>query len=176
MTDYKLSAVHGLRSYMWRLLQDNLGWTLDDYADANGTKYVPIITPQQEAIFNEMGKPYIVYSFSRGDTSSSWFIENEAGAFSVFSSNEEDIRRALNLFQTKFNRRDDSAYDLNEYISKNGSDALKNFDYKTLWVSTVQGPKPSTEEGDRRDGLITINMRYTQLEFDEESNKRLKNN
>jgi hypothetical protein len=173
MTDYKLSAVHGLRSYMWRLLQDNLGWTVDDYADENGTKYVPIITPQQEKMFNEMGKPYIVYSFSRGDTGNSWFIENEAGAFSVFSSNEEDIRRVINLFQTKFNRRDDSANELNDYIQKNASAALKTFDYKTLWVSTVQGPQPSTEEGGRRDGLITINMKYTQTEFDEESNKKV---
>lgn len=173
MRDYKLSAVHGLRSYMWRLLQDELGWTLDDYADANGTKYVPIITPEQDKIFNAIDKPYIVYSFSRGATSNAWFVENEMGAFTVYSSNADDIREVLNMFQTKFNRRDDSAYDLNEYVQKNLADKYKVFDYKTLWVSTVQGPQPATEEGGRRDGYMTINMNYTQQEFDEESNKRI---
>lgn len=171
--DYRLSAVHGLRSYMWRLLQDELDWSLDNYADANGTKYVPIVTPQQEKIFNAMDHPYIVYSFSRGATTSAWFVENEVGAFSIFSSDEEDIRKAINMFQTKFNRRDDSAFDLNEYVQTKLGDNYRVFDYKTLWVSNVQGPQPTTEEGGRRDGLITINMNYTQSEFDEESNKRI---
>ena len=173
MRDYKLSAVHGLRSYMWRLLQDELGWKLDDYADENGTKYVPIITPQQEKIFNAMDKPYIVYSFSRGDTGNAWFIENESGAFSVFSSDPDDIQKVINLFQTKFNRRDDSAYDLNTYVQTRLGENYRVFDYKSIKVTTVQGPQPATEEGGRRDGLITIYMTYTQSEFDDESNKRI---
>lgn len=173
MRDYKLSAVHGLRSYMWRLLQDELGWKLDDYADVNGTKYVPIITPEQDKIFNAIDKPYIVYSFSRGATSTEWYLENEIGAFTVFSSNADDIRAVLNMFQTKFNRFDDSAYDLNEYVQKNLADKYKAFDYKYVRVSTVQGPQPATEEGGRRDGYMTISMTYTQQEFDEESNKRI---
>jgi hypothetical protein len=158
---------------MWRLLQDELGWTKDDYADENGVTYVPIVTPQQEKIFNAMDKPYIVYSFSRGATSTAWFVENEIGAFAIYSSNEEDIRKVINLCQTKFNRRDDSAQDLNDYVQTTLGDNYKQFEYKTIWVSTVQGPEPATEEGGRRDGLITINMNYTQQEFDEESNKRI---
>lgn len=166
ITDWDLSAVHGLRQYMWSLLQTELGWLPADYEvtkDGQQVRLVPIVTPEQQPELNDLDEPYIVYAFSKKQSSNLYVLDGEIATFTIYSRQEVDIRRVLNLFDAKFDKRDDSAREINNWIKAQSGldDRYKDFDYKTLWVSGAQGPQPVTEEGGRRDGLININITYT---------------
>lgn len=162
---WELSGVHGLRRYIWQLLQDELGWKLSDYTimvEGKPVQMVPIITPEQQPEFNSIDKPYIIYAYSKRQGSNNYFLEQEIASFTIYSNAEKDIRQAINMLDAKFDKRDEAAQELNKYISAAGLDpAYGYFDYKTLWVSGIQGPQPQTEEGGRRDGVININITYT---------------
>jgi len=154
---WDLGGVHGVRQYMWKLLQDELGWKASDYGGLT-----PITTPEQQPEFNNFNKPYIVYSYSKKQGTNNYFLEGEIATFVIYSSDSADIRRAINLFDAKLDKRDESAAEVNDFISASSLDPeYKYFDYKSLWVSMIQGPQPVTEEGGRRDGLINVNINYT---------------
>jgi hypothetical protein len=80
----------------------------------------------------------------------------------VYSQSSTDITRVLNLFDAKLDKRDESAKEINAYIKASSlAQKYKDFDYKWTSVNGIQGPQPLSEEGGRRDGLITINIGYT---------------
>lgn len=154
---WDLAGVHGLRQYIWYLLQEELEWTAENYGGL-----VPIVTPEQQPEMTAFNKPFIVYAYSKKMGSNNYFLESEVASFTIFSQSEKDIRQVLNLLDTKFDKRDEAAYELNEFISQSSLDVqYKYFDYKTIWVSAFQGPAPESEEGGRRDGVININVTYT---------------
>ena len=166
ITDWDLSAVHGLRRYMWQALQDELEWEPANYSivrDGQTVQVVPIVTPEQQPELNDLYWPYIVYSYAKKQSGDLFVLEGEIVSFTIYSTRQIDINRALNLFDAKLDKRDESARELNDYIRANPDldDRYKAFDYKTLWVSGMQGPQPITEEGGRRDGLINVNITYT---------------
>jgi hypothetical protein len=162
---WDLSGVHGLRRYIWQLLQDELGWSIDNYnvsVEGKTVQMVPIITPEQQPEMTSINAPFLVYSYAKKQGSNNYFLEQEVASFTVYSPNEKDIRQVINMLDAKFDKRDEAARELNGFIGSADLDpAYKDFDYKTLWVSGIQGPQPQNEEGGRRDGVVNINITYT---------------
>lgn len=155
---WNLSGVHGLRHYMWYLLQTELGWSAANY---NGM--VPITTPEEQPEFMDFNAPYIIYGYARANNPRAWLIESEVAHFRVFSTVGKDIIAALSMLSSKLDRQDEAAKALNNYVNDpaNSLDArYKDFDYKAIWVNSVEGPSPSHEEGGRRDGRMTVRMDY----------------
>lgn len=154
---WELAGTHALRQYLWKQLQVELGWTAADYGGLT-----PITTPEQQPEFNNFNKPYIVYSFGKKPGTNLYLLEGETAAFTVYSQSTSDINRVLNLFDTKLDKRDEAAAEINAFLASSSlAPEFKYFDFKTTWVSGYQGPQPLTEEGGRRDGLITVNIEYT---------------
>lgn len=154
---WDLSGVHGLNKYVWELLKDELGWSTVDYGGLT-----PITTPEQQPEFNAFDKPFIVYSFAKKMGGNNYLIESEIASYTIYSQHSMDILRVLTMLDAKLDKRDETAEELNAFISASTLDPeYKKFDYKTLWISGIQGPQPVTEEGGRRDGLINVNMNYT---------------
>lgn len=163
LTKWDLMATHGLRQYIWSLLQSELGWSLSNYHDpVKNVDYVPIVAAEQQPEMNQFEAPYLVYAYSKKMSGNLHVIEGEVAAFVVYAKTTTEINQVLNLLAAKFDRRDESAQNLNKWLKTSGLDQqYKNFDYKTMWVSGFQGPQPALETGGRRDGSITINITYT---------------
>jgi len=155
---WKRAGAHAVRKYVWHLLQEELGWDAANYGGLT-----PITTPEQQPEFNNFSSPYIVYSFSRMSTSNLYVVEGEVMALTVFSSSGTAIDEVVNLLGSKLNKRDDTAKDINDFLSDTESPTsfYRNFDFKSFSVTGAQGPQAVTTEGGRRDGYITISYTYT---------------
>lgn len=155
ISDWELAGVHSLRKYIWKLLQDELGWSAETYGGL-----VPITTPEQEPEFTNFNAPFLVYTYSKSSTSNLYALEAEVCAFTIYSGSSSDITKVINLLSAKLNKRDESAKELNDFVSTL-DDRYKAFDFKTVVVSGSQGSQPVTQEGGRKDGYITVSMKYT---------------
>ena len=151
MGNWDYTGVHGLNKYLWAELKSKLGWTEADYGGL-----VPITTPQQQPEFNAIDKPYIVYSYTLQGTDTLYALEEEVVAYTIFVTQSSDIRRAVNVIKASLNRFDDSADDVNTFISANGSADNKAFDYKFIRVTQASGPEPSATECDRQDDSVIV--------------------
>ena len=157
---WDLAGVHGINKYIWSVLQatspGGLGMTTDSYGGL-----IPITTPQQQPEFNALGAPYIVYTYVKTATGDDYWLEEEIAAYTIFSAAESDVRKITNLLIAKLNRADSSAAAINAYITAGVSIDQKQFDYKTVTVTSAQGAQPSLTEGGRHDGLVVIKYAYT---------------
>ena len=156
MTDYTLNGVHPLRRLMWALLKSELGWT-----EANYNGAVPIVTPQQQPELNAGNFPYIVYNYTQQEISQQYWLKEEQATFVIYSGDEEDIRKAMNMLVTFFSAQDVSANYLNWWVADHGSAAHQKFNYKWIRVASAIGAGPTEEEGGREDGIITLRYQYT---------------
>lgn len=158
---WKRAGAHVVRKYIWHLLQQELGWNSSNYGGLT-----PITTPEQQPEFNNFDYPYIVYSYSRTATSNLWALEGEVMALTIFSKSGGAIDEVVNLLGTKLNKRDETAKDINLFISASeASDSFyRNFDFKSFSVTGAQGPQAVTTEGGRRDGYVTLSYAYTLYE------------
>lgn len=154
--DWSLSGVHGLNKYVWHLLQTELGWSAGTYSGL-----IPITTPQQQPEFNAVDAPYIVYTYSKTNTGEDFFLEGEIVAYTIYSADESDIRKVVNLLSAKLNKRDTTAKEANAFLSASGSSANKEFDYKWISVTNAQGAQPTDQTGGRMDGLVMVRYAFT---------------
>lgn len=154
-SDFELNAVHGANRYLWANLKAELGWTESDY---NGL--VPITPVQQQPEFIGFNKPFLVYAYSVDPVGTSTWEKSETASYSIFSSDEQDIRECINVMIKLFKDYDKSADDLNKYIASLSSKYSK-FDYKYIRIAGAAGSQPAEQEGGRMDGLVTVNYVYT---------------
>ena len=102
MTDYTLSGIHPLRRLMWTLLKSELGWSNTATSGSPPVVHyggaVPIVTPQQQPELNAGNLPYIVYNYTHQPGDERYWLKEEQATFVIYSGDEEDIRKALNMF------------------------------------------------------------------------------
>lgn len=158
MGKWDYSGVHGINLYLWQRLKDELGWSASNYGGL-----IPITTPQQQPEFNAFNFPYIVYSYTPQGTGPDWLIEGEVAAYTIFSANSADIRKAVNVLKSSLNRFDETAKDVNDFVSTSSlaTADIKAFDYKSIRVTSASGPQPPAQEGGRQDGNVIVSYRYT---------------
>lgn len=164
MAKWDYSAVHGLNKYVWHRLKTELGWD-----EANYGGLTPITTPQQQPEFNAYDFPYVVYGYAPQATGPDWVVEGEIISYSIFSTRSADIRQAVNVIKAALNRFDESAKDVNAYLKTNGTDDNRAFDYKSIRVTSANGPEPAVSEGGRQDGGTVISVMYTHYGTDGKS-------
>lgn len=153
--DFNAGAVHGVNSFVWSKLQSDLGWKQSDYRGLT-----PITTPQQQAEFNDMGKPYILYNYRVGNVGgSNYAYKEEYVVYLINSSRDSDIRKVLNLLDYYLSGMDESASLINEYLKSNN--AFRQFDYKSVMSRGGQGATPTDQEGGIMDGTYEFAIRYT---------------
>ena len=160
MVDFRAAAVHGINSFLWWRLQEDLGWDKENYRGM-----VPITTPQQQQEFNDSSYPYIIYNY-RMNTPSTNYVYKEDSILYVIIGNgpsaEGDVRQALHLMEYYFSSMDDSAAVVNDYISTLPTDSpFKAFDYKSIIPRGFNGADPPDQEGGITDAQANINVRYT---------------
>lgn len=155
MSIYALNATHVLNKFIWQMLKNNLGWNVSNYGGL-----IPITASGQEPEFNQINAPYIVYNYTTQGTPDT-MLKQEQIAYTIYSSNESDIRSFINLMDDILNREDDSAKDVNSYV-----DALDinsphhNFDFKWIRMMSGSSAQPPLQEGGRMDGIVVMRLCY----------------
>jgi hypothetical protein len=163
MANYELNAVHAANHYLWSKMQSELGLSTANY---NGL--VPITVAQQQPEFTAFNKPFLVYSYTVDPIGTSSWDKSETCAYSIFSADEADIRKIINLMVSLFKDYDESADRLNTYVS-GLDDRYKVFDFKYTRIGSASGSQPAEQEGGRMDGLVIVNYTYTTWDTDPES-------
>lgn len=150
---YKAAAAHVIRAYLLEKVQSILGWT-----NVNGL--APIIPNSQEPELTNADKPFIVYGYSTAPYGVMWELCVENIAFTIYSDDQEDINKAVNLIIDLFRRFDWSAAEINTYIGSSSVNLFKNFDIKFTQVTASSADGPS-QEGGRRSGFVSIRVEYS---------------
>lgn len=153
---WSLTAVHGLNKYLWDVLKDELEWSATDYGGLT-----PITIPQQQPEFNNYNAPYVVYNYSHQSSGDDFMIQEEQVAYVIYSADEGDIRKFVNVVREYFDHRDESAKKINDWIRVNGTSENKRFDYKFTYVISTTGAQPAISEGGKMDGLVIMRICYT---------------
>lgn len=164
MANYDLNAVHAANHYLWSKIQSELGLSTADY---NGL--VPITVAQQQPEFTAFSKPFLVYSYTVDPIGTSSWEKSETCAYSIFSADEADIRRIINLMVRLFKNYDESANQVNSWVGQNLDGRYQDFDFKYTRIASASGSQPAEQEGGRMDGLVIVNYTYTTWDTDPES-------
>lgn len=176
-----MSASHVVRLYLWELLTHNMPdtWSL---GEGQGLSDMPIIPTQEQPEEQTSGRPYIVYTYDYMTTTDLWQLQSETVYFRIISQSAATVAATTKLMMRAFNRMDESAQDINRWIhSPTGlgkykipgdenaqyntwMDEARNFQFKFTRVSGVTGAQPAASEAGRMDSIVSIEMRYVELD------------
>lgn len=162
--------VHGLNKYLWSRIEAEGIMKKTDYAlpDLPGG-IVPIVpieeTPDLIRIIDAQAgigsKPYIVYTWSKENTGPDWFMKTQQVAYAIRSGDDLKLRQLINLFEDLFQDYELAAYRVNQYVYLNGTNANKEYTFKTISITTLGGQMPAEREAGVNESLITIRITYT---------------
>src|SRR5699024_3208010 len=108
-----MSASHVVRLYLWDMLRANMP---DTWAEVPSLSDMPIIPTQEQPEEQTSGKPYIVYTYDYRATSDLWQIQEETMYLRILSQSAATIAATTKLMVRVFNRMDESAWDINDWI------------------------------------------------------------
>ena len=160
MATYSALASTDIRSYVWSILQnEDILIDSDYYVDGFTDYIVPIIPAQQMPEITNLlpGKTYMVYDYEARKGRENWWISEEEIRFSILSSDYDKINIIMNCLFDYFRRFDDSARDINTYISDKNS----QFRFHTLYIDSITSPEPFEREGNLQVGQIKICYAYS---------------
>lgn len=155
-TKYQISASTPLRSYVWNLLQTELGWNKADTGNL-----IPVVGSQDQPELQNYDAPYIVYSWSLMPSGENFLMREEQVTMKVYSSREDEVRNAVIMLDNQLNRYDDSARAMNSWLAAHGTTFEKKFDIKYTYTISASGPQPAVQAGGRQDGLVIFRICYT---------------
>lgn len=152
-----MSSAYALNSYTWKLLEVNLKWKKSDYSGA-----VPIIPLSQQPEFMSTKKPFIVYSMSTQPSSYLYVHRVDTVGYTVFGTTVGQVNDALDLLLTAFERQDEAAADVNEWLAVER--AATGRDRKIMFTSIrnqfIQKAVPAESEGGLIGGTILMECKY----------------
>lgn len=151
--DTQYIAPYLLRSYVWKLLQENTNMKASDYDGM-----VPIVPLAEEPEIQAFDQPYIVYGFSETPTADVHARRRGNMAFVVYSTNFRELSKITNILTTALNRADESAKDVNEYTST--IDAFVGLRFGFIQVSYVEGGSPEETEGGRQSAVVNVSYEF----------------
>lgn len=156
--NFDSAAVHGVNNFIWKKLQDDLGWKSSDYGGV-----APMTTPQMQQEFNDAGAPYIIYNYRIATVGGVYGYKEEYVVYQVNSSRESDIRKALNLIDFYLGGMDESATLVNDHVHVLDLDPnpFEQFDYKSILPRGASGAAPTDQEGGLMNGSYEFAIRYT---------------
>jgi hypothetical protein len=161
MTNYNAVPATDIRNYIWNAIKQSKILNVNDYyADGFVDPLIPIIPAQQVPEFNNMlpGKTYMFYDFEVQQIPVQWWMLKESFTITIMCQNYEVINQINNLIIDLFRRYDESASDINSFLSGNTV-----FKYHDTSIDNVKSPEPFDAEGDFQYGSITFSYKYSRI-------------
>ncbi len=148
------NAVYALNSYLWKLLEANLGLTTADYQGAK-----PIIPASQQPELMTFGKPFVVYGSAVHAAQHLYALRSESVAYNIYSTSVTEANKIANLLVDCFERQDEAADDVNVWLGTEGND--RGISFATVKLSMVERAEPADEEGGFVSSLVLLEVKYT---------------
>lgn len=159
MADYKeKNAVYALNSYIWKLVEANLGWT-------RWKGVPPIIPVQQQPEIMQSGKAFMVYGSAFHPPTHLHQHKKQAASYMIYGRSATEVNRIVELIYETFERQDLAAQDVNDWLATEAQhrDGGHRGVYFTTVTSTMaeKAEDPSNEEGGYFAGMVLLEMKYT---------------
>ena len=157
MTYQQSNAVYALNSYLWKALKVNLGW--DEIAGTGR----PLIPASQQPELMELNRPFIVYSSVQEPSRDLYVLKNEQVVYVIYSTEIPELQETANLLVDLFDRWDDSADDVNEWLAKEkvGGGPDRRIHFKFTRVLSADKDEPSESEGGFYSAVVSVSTQYT---------------
>ena len=158
MSNYKdNNAANALRSYVWKLLEANLGWTKDDYKGL-----VPIFPLSQEPEPKEIGKAFLVYNSSQRPAEHLYVQKCETIGYSIYANTVADLNTITTLLQDTFDRQDDAAADVNQWLDteQQATGISRGISFGSIKTILVDRSDPADNEGGYVSSLVMVEAKY----------------
>ena len=154
MTYNDFNAVYALNSYVWKLLEANLGWTRDDYQGRT-----PIIPTAQQPELMQSGKAFLVYGSAIHQPTHLYALRNEAVSYTIYAPSSTDANKIANLLNAAFERQDEAADDVNHWLGVENKS--RGVSFGTIRAVMVEKAEPADEEGGYVAALVMLDTKYT---------------
>lgn len=159
MAEYKeKNAVYALNSYMWKLVEANLGWTR-----WNGVP--PIIPVQQQPEIMQSGKSFMVYGSAFHPPGHLYQHKKQAASYMIYATTATEVNRIVELLFETFQRQDVAAHEVNDWLVTEGES--REGGHRGVYFTSVKSTMaekaedPSEEEGGYFAGMVLVEMQYT---------------
>lgn len=162
--DRPTNAVYALNSYVWKLLEANLGWKKSDYH--TGT---PIIPVAQQPELMDTGKAFLVYGSAMHPAQHLYALRSGAVSYNVHAVTSTEANAVLSLLAETFERQDEAAADVNEWLAVEGlpgnrPTGKRQVSFTTVKATMSEQAEPADEEGGYVSGFIMLEIGYVLLE------------
>lgn len=157
MTYKERSAVYALNSYVWKLLEANLDWK-----KYNGL--TPIIPIAQQPEMMESAKSFIVYGSAFHSPGYLYEHKKEAISYMIYCPTATEVNRVANLLTDVFERQDDAAADVNDWlvVEQSGRGSHRGVYFTSISCTMAERAEdPPEEEGGYAAGLVLIEAKFT---------------
>lgn len=161
MTYKSVSPAHALNSYLWKLLEVNLGW--------EKWNTLPLIIPvAQQPELLQTGKAFIVYGSAMHPAEHNYEFRTGAISYVVYAPTSTEANNVAQLLYDTFKRQDDAAADVNDWLDIEGlpgnrPDGHRNISFGSVHATMVEEAEPADEEGGYVSALVLITVKYIVL-------------
>lgn len=153
MTYDDKNAVYALNSYLWKLLEVNLGWEKTN-------ELTPIVPVAQQPELMQGGKPFLVYGSAIHQPTHLYVLRKEAVSYMVYATTASEINKIVNVIAQALERQDDAAADVNDWLVTEGNG--RGVHFASIRVTMAEKAEDAAEEeGGFYKGLIMLEARYT---------------
>lgn len=159
MTYNDTNAVYALNSYVWKLLRVNLGLSTTDYGGG-----IPMGPSAQQPELMTTGKPFIIFGSVVGPAAHLYALRTESIGYTIYASTATEADRIANLLVETFERQDESAADVNEWmdIEKEETEFRHhNIHFGSCRVTIAEKAEPAESEGGFYSAMVLIECKYT---------------
>lgn len=158
MTNIEVSPSLALRQYVWAVLKAN------DPVTWNTSKYgglTPIVPLNEEPELDEFSGPRIVYEYNHPDAGVSYYRQFGNMTLAIRDDNFRRLGKTMNILENTFNRMDESARDVNDYIDRKRVAGVDlGISFGSINVAFAQSGTPETQEGGRMVGIVDIEFDF----------------
>ncbi len=150
--DRDYNAVYALNSYLFKVLEANLGWTKVD----NGLPFYPT---QQQPEAMQAGNTFIVYGSSNQFRPHYNGTRTESISYTVYSKSSTDANAVINLLVDCFERQDEAVADVNNHTDADPRNRKVSFG--AINPKMTEHAEPADEEGGYVSSFILLEAIYT---------------
>lgn len=151
MTYKANNAVYALNSYVWKLLQANLGWTTSGQP--------PIKPTQQQPEMMQAGTAFLVYGSSNQNPGHNYALRKESVVYTIYAPSSTEANNVVNLLVEAFERQDEAAADVNQHLHLEGKN--RGVSFGSVEATGSIHAEPADEEGGFVEGLVMLEIIYT---------------
>lgn len=120
-------------------------------------------TQQYADMVRTSSSPVIIYSWVLNGITEDWFTRDDLLVYTLFSQDDDVIRKVVNLIVTNFKDYELAAERVNKFVDQSSVQEFKKFDYDYISFYSASGIEPASEENGRASITVTLRAGYREI-------------